>query len=158
MLVTMWLLLVHGKQECLGVGPVCDMDLPRFQQEDAEVCRFCADTIRGIPHVPPVRLHSTAEVTPTGAGICTEGHTRNREHLWTGIDVPQGRVPTGPLQGRIIGNPGAGVHPPDSETGGTGPPRPNKEGPPSTLLQRSGARRSSGWRITPPTGDMKDKR
>ena len=32
MLVTMWLLLVHGKQECLGVGPVCDMGLPRFQQ------------------------------------------------------------------------------------------------------------------------------
>ena len=32
MLVTMWLLLVHGNRECLGVGPVCDMDLPRFQQ------------------------------------------------------------------------------------------------------------------------------
>ena len=29
--VTMWLLLVHGNQECLGVGPVCDMGLPRFQ-------------------------------------------------------------------------------------------------------------------------------
>ena len=28
----MWLLLVHGKQELLGVGPVCDMGLPRFQQ------------------------------------------------------------------------------------------------------------------------------
>ena len=33
MLVTMWLLLVHGKQECLGVGPVCDMGLPRFKQK-----------------------------------------------------------------------------------------------------------------------------
>ena len=32
MLVTIWLLLVHGKQEYLGVGPVCDMGLPRFQQ------------------------------------------------------------------------------------------------------------------------------
>ena len=31
MLVTMWLILVHGKQECLGVGPVCDMGIPRFQ-------------------------------------------------------------------------------------------------------------------------------
>ena len=31
MLVTMWLLLVHVKQERLGVGPVCDMGLPRFQ-------------------------------------------------------------------------------------------------------------------------------
>ena len=34
MLVTMWLLLVHGKQECLGVGPVCNMGLPRFQHFD----------------------------------------------------------------------------------------------------------------------------
>ena len=32
MLVTMWLLLVCGKQECLVVGPLCDMGLPRFQQ------------------------------------------------------------------------------------------------------------------------------
>ena len=30
--VTMWLLHVHGNQEFLGVGPVCDMGLPRFQQ------------------------------------------------------------------------------------------------------------------------------
>ena len=30
MLVTMWLLLVNGKQECLGVGPVFDMSLLRF--------------------------------------------------------------------------------------------------------------------------------
>ena len=37
MLVTMWLLLVHGKQECLGVGPVCDMGLPRFQQGGVRV-------------------------------------------------------------------------------------------------------------------------
>ena len=31
--VTMWLLLVHGKQECLGVVLVCDMGLPRFQHK-----------------------------------------------------------------------------------------------------------------------------
>ena len=30
--VTICLLLVHGNQECLGVGPVCDMGLPRFHQ------------------------------------------------------------------------------------------------------------------------------
>ena len=30
--VTMCLLHVNGKQECLVVGPVCDMGLPRFQQ------------------------------------------------------------------------------------------------------------------------------
>ena len=29
--VTMWLLHVHGNQECLGLGPVCDTGLPRFQ-------------------------------------------------------------------------------------------------------------------------------
>ena len=29
--VTMWLLHVHGKQECLVVGHVCDTGLPRFQ-------------------------------------------------------------------------------------------------------------------------------
>ena len=30
--MTVCLFHVHGKQECLGVGPVCDMGLPRFQQ------------------------------------------------------------------------------------------------------------------------------
>ena len=29
--MTMCLLHVHGKQECLVVGPVCDTGLPRFQ-------------------------------------------------------------------------------------------------------------------------------
>ena len=35
--VTMCLLHVHGKKECLVVGPVCDMGLPRFQQGQYKV-------------------------------------------------------------------------------------------------------------------------
>ena len=31
MLVTMWLPHVHGNKECLGLGPVCDTVIPRFQ-------------------------------------------------------------------------------------------------------------------------------
>ena len=40
-----------------------------------------------------------------------------------------GHVHTGPIPGRRIGNPGAGGHLPASETGGSGPPRPDKDGP-----------------------------
>ena len=70
MLVTMWLLLVHGKQECLGVGPVCDMDLPRFQHTQwrhfcvircVEMCDcctyapfFCAIFEGGVLTPPPL--------------------------------------------------------------------------------------------------------
>ena len=85
--------------------------------------------IRGDPQSLAVRLHRTSEVAPIGVGTCAAGPPRHRGCLWTSIDGPLVHVHPGLLQGRRRGNPGAGVHPTASETGGSGPPRLNKDGP-----------------------------
>ena len=78
--------------------------------------RYSEDAIGGGPQAPVVRLLSTLEVTPTGVVISEEGRPRHWGH-------PR------PITERKIGNLVEGGHPHISETGGSVPPRPDKDVP-----------------------------
>ena len=97
-------------------------------QEGARVYRVREEYIVSIPQAPAFRLHRIAEANPTGVGICAADQLRHRGRLWSSRDGPLGHVHNSPLLGHMRGNPESGGHPPDSETGRSGPPRPNKDG------------------------------
>ena len=65
------MILVHGKQECLGVRPVCDMGLPRFQQGSQVSCRSILrqSAVRSGNPPPPALYHCRANRSESR--ICT---------------------------------------------------------------------------------------
>ena len=97
-------------------------------QEGAGKGRVGEDTAGCVPQAPAVRLHWTAEDTPTGMGFFAAGHPRHMGCLHTSQSGSQGKYNSGPLPGRRRGCPGAGGHLPASETGGFGSPRPKNNG------------------------------
>ena len=62
-------------------------------------------------------------------GICTAVHPSHWGPLQTIGTGAEGRFHSGPIPGHQRGNTRKGSHPSVCETGGTGPPRPEKNGP-----------------------------
>ena len=69
------------------------------------------------------RIHSNRSGNLCSRSPQTQGGLR------TSRDVPPGHINHGSLRGIRRGNPGAGGHPHASETGGSVPPRPDKDVP-----------------------------
>ena len=84
MLVTMWLLLVHGKQEFFGVGPVCDMGLPRFQQSsfDMLVTVYVSVQNKGGEFFHP--MGTVREMVTSGSSLLSTGKIRQFWGRWQG--------------------------------------------------------------------------
>ena len=98
-------------------------------REVAGVVIVGGNASRALPQALPVRLCRTAEVTTTGVLINTAGHPQHWGRLLpsgTGTEICLHSITlTGPQRG----NTGEGGHPSAHETGGPGPPRPDKKGP-----------------------------
>ena len=97
--------------------------------EGGGVGRFRPDIGRGGPQAPLVRICRAAEVTPTGVCICAAVHPGDRSCLLSNGGGYRNGVPPGTIRGRGRWSPREGYHPPASEAGGDGPPRPDADGP-----------------------------